>query len=155
MIILGLDFDNTLVHYDKLFRKLAIERGLINETINPDKIKIRDYLRECGEDEKFTLLQGEVYGKRILEAEPPEGMLMTISELQEQGISIVVVSHKTKTPYKGPAYDLHKAAMGWLKKNGFFSKEGLGWEYEQIYFEETKEKKIAKILSLGDRKSVV
>ena len=29
MTLLGLDFDNTLVRYDKLFHKIALEKGLI------------------------------------------------------------------------------------------------------------------------------
>ena len=33
MTLLGLDFDNTLVRYDKLFHQLAVEKGLI-EIIN-------------------------------------------------------------------------------------------------------------------------
>ena len=31
MTLLGLDFDNTLVRYDKLFYKVALEKGLIEE----------------------------------------------------------------------------------------------------------------------------
>ena len=33
MTLLGLDFDNTLVCYDKLFHKLALEKGLIDKSI--------------------------------------------------------------------------------------------------------------------------
>ena len=65
MTLLGLDFDNTLVRYDKLFHRLALEKGLIEHTIKKDKKAIRDYLREKGQDNEFTLLQGEVYGGRI------------------------------------------------------------------------------------------
>ena len=65
---LGLDFDNTLVRYDKLFHQLAIEKGLIEKTLPADKTTIRDYLRGQGRDEQFTMLQGEVYGLRILES---------------------------------------------------------------------------------------
>ena len=121
MTLLGLDFDNTLVRYDKLFHQLALEKGLIEESLPADKTAIRDYLRSQGQDEQFTLLQGEVYGLRILEAEPAEGMLKALGELHQRGIPMVLVSHKTRTPYKGPAYDLHQAAWSWLEKHGFFS----------------------------------
>ena len=73
MTLLGLDFDNTLVRYDKLFHQLALEKGLIKKSLPTDKTAIRDYLRSQGQDEQFTLLQGEVYGLRILEAEPAKG----------------------------------------------------------------------------------
>ena len=148
MTKLGIDFDNTLVCYDKLFYDLALEKGLIHESIASDKISVRNYLRGQGKDEEFTLLQGEVYGLRILEAEPAEGMLKTLSELHERGISMVLVSHKTKTPYKGPQYDLHKAASSWLEKYGFRSKKGMNWSEKNIFFEQTKMDKIERIVDL-------
>ena len=62
---------------------------------------------------------------------------------------MVLVSHKTKTPYKGPKYDLHKSAINWLNKYGFFSKEGLNWNTDQVFFESTKTEKIERIKKLG------
>ena len=138
MTLLGLDFDNTLVRYDKLFHQLALEKGLIKHSLPADKTAVRDYLRSQEQDEQFTLLQGEVYGSRILEAEPAEGMLRALGELNQRGIPMVLVSHKTKTPYKGPAYDLHQAAWNWLEKHGFFDSNGLGWSHDQVFFEESK-----------------
>ena len=61
---------------------------------------------------------------------------------------MVLVSHKTKTPYKGPQYDLHKGALAWLERYGFFSTEGLNWGRNQIFFEKTKNAKVARIESL-------
>ena len=83
MTLLGLDFDNTLVRYDTLFHQLAIEKGLIEASLPANKTVIRDYLRSQGQDEQFTTLQGEVYGLRILDAEPAEGMLKAL--IGEQG----------------------------------------------------------------------
>ena len=120
MKLLGLDFDNTLVHYDNVFYQVALEKKLIDKTIAPFKTAIRDHMRSTGTEEQFTLLQGEVYGLHILKAEPAEGMLEALYELRQQGIPMVLVSHKTRTPYKGPAYDLHQAALSWLEKYEFF-----------------------------------
>ena len=111
MTLLGLDFDNTLVRYDNLFHSLAVEKSLIDKSMAADKIRIRNYLREQGRDDDFTLLQGEVYGLRILDANPAEGMLNTLVNLKSMGIPMVLVSHKTRFPYKGPQYNLHQAAM--------------------------------------------
>jgi len=149
MTLLGLDFDNTLVRYDKLFHQLAVEKGLIEESLEANKITIRDYLRTQGKDEQFTLLQGEAYGLRILEAEPAEGMLKALSELNQRGIPMVLVSHKTRTPYKGPGYDLHQAAWGWLEQRGFFAPDGLGWSRNQVFFENSKQAKVARIEAKG------
>ena len=148
MTLLGLDFDNTLVRYDKLFHQLALEKNLIDQIVPANKTAIRDYLREQGKEELFTLLQGEVYGPRILEAEPAEGMLEALYKLKDNGIQMVLVSHKTRTPYMGPAYDLHQAAWNWLEKYEFFADEGLRWERSQVYFEETKQKKVTRIETL-------
>ena len=149
MTLLGLDFDNTLVRYDKLFHQLALEKSLIEETLPADKTAIRDYLRSQGQDKEFTLLQGEVYGLRILEAEPANGMLKSLGELNQLGIPMVLVSHKTRTPYIGPAYDLHQAAWSWLEKHGFFAPNGLGWNRNQVFFEESKQAKVNRIESQG------
>ena len=145
MTLLGLDFDNTLVRYDKLFHQIAVEKGLIEHSLPADKIAIRDYLRNKGQDEQFTMLQGEVYGLRILEAEPAEGMLEALKNIKKLNIEMVLISHKTKKPYKGPAYDLRKGALKWLEKYNFFSDSFLSWTLDNINFEETKIQKIGKI----------
>ena len=146
MTLLGLDFDNTLVRYNKLFYQLAIEKGLIENSTPICKTAIRNFLRAQGKDEEFTLLQGEVYGNRILEAEPAEGMLQALQKQHKQGVQMVLVSHKTRIPYKGPAYDLHEAAWSWLDKHGFFKPKGLNWQKNQVYFENCKEAKIERII---------
>ena len=146
---LGLDFDNTLIRYDELFHKVAREQGLISNSVLPQKNKIRDHLREKGIEEEWTKLQGEVYGNRILEAVAWEGMLETLSALQKRGVELYIVSHKTKVPYSGPAYDLHAAAQSWLEKQGFFSRNGLNWQPEQVFFEQTKEAKVQRIQQLS------
>jgi len=149
MSIIGLDFDNTLVTYDSLFKKLAIEKNLVDESIIAGKTALRNHLRSKGQDEQFTLLQGEVYGKRIEEAEPAEGMLETLRTIQSRGFKLLLISHKTKVPYAGPSYDLHNAAKSWLNKYGFFSKDGLSWSNDQVYFEDSKQNKVSRIIETG------
>lgn len=148
-IKLGLDFDNTLIRYDGLFHALAVEQKLISPELKADKTVIRDHLRAQGRDEDFTLLQGEVYGSRIRGAEAAPGMKPALMGLQSLGVELLIVSHKTATPFKGPAYDLHAAARDWLDLQGFFSLEGLGWSQEQVFFEPTKERKAQRIIDLG------
>ena len=118
MIRLGLDFDNTLISYDSLFKKAALEKKLIPSEFPESKNLIRNYLREKNRENSFTMLQGEVYGSRISEASQAEGMFEALKNFQDSGRELFIVSHKTKTPYAGPKYDLHSAALTWLKKNG-------------------------------------
>ena len=95
------------------------------------------------------MIQGEVYGNRITEALPFDNMFETLKMLQNKGFSLVLVSHKTRRPFVGPAYDLHKTAREWLIEQKFFNSTGLGWSKEQVFFELTKEEKIRRIISLG------
>ena len=149
MIKLGLDFDNTLTNYDSLFFKLALEKKLVPTTLEKSKLAVRDFLRDSNKEREFTLLQGEVYGKRIFEAKQSEGMFKALKKLKKEGIKIYIVSHKSKNPYLGPKYDLHDSAMKWLERNQFFSLEGLGMSKDNVYFELTKESKINRIEILG------
>jgi len=146
---LGLDFDNTLISYDQLFYRVALDKGLIPAEIPKQKNAVRDSMRERGIEEEWTRLQGEVYGSRILEAEPYPGMLATLKQLASKHIPMCIVSHKTRTPYLGEPWDLHAAARGWLQQQGFLAAKGLAWSESQIFFELTKEEKVARILALG------
>jgi FMN phosphatase YigB (HAD superfamily) len=118
-MLVGFDFDNTLISYDKLFRLIALERELIPEDIRPQKNAVRNYLRLQGNENAWTLLQGEVYGGRIQDAEPYPGMLGALIELTHRGVPMCIVSHKTRTPYLGEPLDLHSAARSWLDKYVF------------------------------------
>lgn len=149
MIKLGLDFDNTLTNYDSLFFKLALEKKLVPKTLAKSKLAVRDFLRASKKEREFTLLQGEVYGKRIFEAKQSEGMFKALKKLKKDGINFYIVSHKSKNPYLGPKYDLHDSAMKWLERNNFFSADGLRMSKDNVYFELTKESKINRIEILG------
>jgi len=149
MIKLGIDFDNTLITYDSLFKKAALEKNLIPINFPESKSLIRNYLREKGQEKLFTILQGEVYGSRIFEATQSEGMYDSLTKAKNNGIELFIISHKTKTPYEGRKYNLHNAASNWLEKNLFFEKSGINISRKNVYFEVTKTKKIKRIESLG------
>lgn len=148
-IKLGLDFDNTLIMYDQLFYKLALEKEFIDNNFPVSKLEIRELLRRQGRDEEFTFLQAEVYGPRIFEADISQEMIKTLLALKNQEIEMLIISHKTKKPYKGPPYELRNYALEWLQKNKFFSLDGLAWQKNQVFFESTKEDKAKRIIQLG------
>jgi hypothetical protein len=148
-MLLGLDFDNTLISYDVLFRKVAVDKGLIPTSTLPQKNAVRDCLRQQGMEEEWIHLQGEVYGSRILEAEPYPEMKIALKALSGMQVPMCIVSHKTRTPYRGHPWDLHAAARSWLEQAGFHDSQVLGWPHESVYFELTKDAKIARIIELG------
>ncbi|MEM7680324.1 MAG: hypothetical protein AAF288_00045 [Planctomycetota bacterium] len=120
---IGLDFDNTIACYDELFHRLAVEKGLIEpDAVVPNKKAVRDALRADGKEEDWILLQGEGYGPRIVDAKPYPGALAFVRRALEAGHDVRIISHKTRTPYRGPAHDLHQACFDFLETHGFFSK---------------------------------
>ena len=148
-MLLGLDFDNTLICYDGLFHQVALEKKLIPALLPPKKQDVRNYLRCNDMEDEWTRMQGEVYGNRIMGALPYEGMFEALLRLKNTGLKMCLVSHKTRRPYIGQNYDLHQAARDWLIANFFYDKQGLNWNDNQIFFELTKEDKVKRIVSLG------
>ena len=114
-MIVGIDFDNTLISYDTVFHRVAVERGLIPATIPPTKTAVRDWLRAVGQEPAWTQLQGSVYGQAIVMAEPFPGVHSFLDTCRRLGITIRIISHKTRLPFVGPPLDLHAAARDWLQ----------------------------------------
>lgn len=146
---LGLDFDNTLISYDILFRKVALEQGLIPQETDSNKNAVRDYLRSADREDEWTKLQGEVYGGRILEAAPYPGMKQALRSIAGLNVPLTIVSHKTKTPFMGKQWDLHAAACTWLNQHGMHLSSGPNISHERTFFELTKQAKCDRILSVG------
>jgi hypothetical protein len=148
-MLVGLDLDNTIVRYDGLFHRLACERGLIPDGVPVVKEAIRDHLRAAGAEEAWTELQGLVYGERMLEAEPFPGSLEFIATCVESNVEVMIVSHRTRRPYRGPQFDLHDAARRWLEAVGVTDTARIGLGPDRIYLEETKEAKLERIAAIG------
>ena len=142
-MIVGIDFDNTIVCYDGAFHLAACERGLIPADLPASKEKVRDYLRSVGREEEWTELQGYVYGARMETVVAFEGAVEGIRALVDRGARVYIISHKTQHPYRGTPYNLHDAARGWLEGSGFLRDAGL--DMGQVFFELTKEQKLSRI----------
>src|SRR5689334_19654230 len=99
---IGLDFDNTIVSYDNLFHTVAREQSLIPPDLPPNKLLIRDYLRQIDQEDRWTEMQGTVYGSRMLEAQAYPGALDFIRRATAAGHTLAIVSHKTQYNFRGP-----------------------------------------------------
>ena len=146
-LVVGIDLDNTLISYDSLFHRLALEQKLIGADIPADKSSVRDYLRRIGREPDWTALQGLAYGPRLSEAEPFAGAMDFLREGLRRDWEMHIVSHKTKQPIVGDPYDLHAAARGWLDTNSVH--DVIGFPRAHVWFELTKKEKIARIRALG------
>lgn len=144
---IGIDFDNTIVCYDKVFHKVAAENGLIPPDMLPGKNNVRDYLRQIGKEDEWTRLQGFVYGTKMDEVEAFDGVFDFLHWCRQSKINVSIISHKTKHPYVGPKYDLHLAALQWMEVQVFFEPNKLGLFREQVFFELTKADKIKRIVN--------
>jgi len=141
---IGIDFDNTIVSYDVLFHKVAVERGVVPPSVPQTKLAVRDYLRNIGEEDAWTEMQGYVYGKRMNDAATYPGVSEFLRWARTNDIQISVISHKTRYPFLGPQYDLHRAAREWAELR-FADDEGWLIEPQRVFFELTQEAKLERI----------
>jgi hypothetical protein len=143
----GLDFDNTIVSYDLLFHKVALEKKLIPAGVPLTKLAVRDYLRRQGQEEIWIEMQGYVYGARMREADTYPGVFDFFRWARANSVPTFIVSHKTRHPFSGPLYDLHEAARQWVGEH-LHNEAASFVEPEAVYFELTKEEKLARITEL-------
>jgi hypothetical protein len=145
----GLDFDNTIVSYEGVFKQVALEKGLIDEGVGAAKDDVRRFFRSSGREHEWTRLQGEVYGANMHVARLYDGVRDTLQNLIDKGFDFRVVSHKTRHPFLGPKYDLHGAALGFLVQQNLVSGDDALIESSKVFFELTIEEKLARISSEG------
>jgi hypothetical protein len=147
---IGIDFDNTIITYDNIFLAAAKERGLVDENFCGRKQAIRDAIRLLPDGElSWQRLQGQVYGKGIGGAAMFAQAASFLRRCHFEQYPVLIVSHKTKYGHHDPdRIDLHQAALGWMKVQGFFS-DHYGIRLENVFFEDTRDDKIARIAALG------
>ncbi len=83
-MIVGFDFDNTIINYQKLFKKIAYKKRLVPKNINPNKESVKKYLISKNKNEEWTALQGEVYGKYIMDAKIYTGVKEIMETLSKK-----------------------------------------------------------------------
>lgn len=142
---IGIDFDNTIVDYSKVFSLISSELGwLPKSTLNKSEIKA--LIINTYNERKWTELQGHVYGDYIHLATPYKSSLDVVKKLISDGHDIFIVSHKTRYPVIGDKVSLHDSARNWLKDNAF-SPELIS--FDNVSFHATRDEKIKKIESLS------
>lgn len=141
---IGIDFDNTIVTYDKVFHRHAVRLGHISADVGMSKREIRDAIRLLPDGEsKWIRLQGLVYGHCIDEAEFSPGVERFLNICRDNSIRTYIISHKTRYPALGPQYDLRDAARKWIGQRELVSAFGLSMD--DCYFVDTLADKLLKI----------
>lgn len=149
-IIVGLDFDNTIVTYDALIHATALQLGLIEPGTETSKRAVRDYIRRMpAGDIGWQEVQALVYGPLMDAAQLIDGVDAFVRRCRTAGLPVFIVSHKT--PYAGQdktGTNLRDAALRWMESRGFFDANGLGFSRDHVFFASTREEKIARIRDL-------
>lgn len=149
-MLIGIDFDNTIVSYDALFARLALQAGYFDIAPVGGKAAVRDAVRRDHGDEAWQALQAEAYGPCMGDATMMDGFPAFVGAARRLGISLVVVSHKSVfSNYTAAGPNLRYAALAWMRANRFFEPGGLGFSVDDIYFEGTRVEKVQRIRKLG------
>jgi len=148
---IGLDFDNTIALYDTLFREVAFEEGFISESWSSGgKTEIRDYLKHQLDGETTWMkLQGLVYGKYMHRAEMMAGVANFLLSCRVRNCKVFIVSHKTEYGHFDPEkISLRLKALKWMESKQFFDPYSFALERNDVFFADTRKKKIEKISQL-------
>ena len=140
---IGIDLDNTIIDYNYSFYYAALKENLINSKGPKNKIKIKRFINSKFGQNKWTELQGKVYGNYILAAKRYKYFTKFLDYINSKKISVYIISHKTKYPYLGKKINLHNSAKLWIAKN---LKNKI--DQKNIYFENSIESKIERIKKL-------
>jgi hypothetical protein len=148
---IGVDFDNTLIDYDRVFVAAARERGLVAADFTGSKRAVRDAIRRLpGGELAWQRLQGHVYGAGIGAAVPFAGAEIFLRRCAAEGVAVFIVSHKTRYGHHDPArVDLREAARQWLAARGFFRPGRTAIPRDHVFFEDDRGQKLARIASLA------
>jgi hypothetical protein len=144
-MIIGIDFDNTIIKYDDVFGRVALKKRIIQSTKLKSKNDVKEYLIAKGREDDWTELQGIVYGSHIMEAQPYGGFLNTLKALIVAGHHLKIISHKTKYPFIGEKVDLRKAAIKWLKEKEIVGEENRKISETDVFFCGTIQHKVDTI----------
>lgn len=149
-IRLGLDFDGTVVVYDEVFHRHAVERFAMPRSLPVNKTAVRDWLRSQPDGEaRWIELQGLVYGLKMAEAMLAPGLAEFLRAIRAAHIPVCIISHKTEFSVAEPRVNLRAAALAWLEQNGFFASDGFGLRREDVFFESTRAAKLQRIAAQG------
>ncbi len=144
---IGIDFDNTIANYDRVFAPVAIDLGFVEPGFQGTKRDVHRHVYKDGSGEKeWMRLQGQLYGKHMWRAELMDGIQDFLGACKVNGVPVCVISHKTEFGHfdedKTPLRDV---AMDWMRSLDFFSTTGYGIPEKNVYFASTRTEKVQYI----------
>ncbi len=148
--VIGIDFDNTIVCYERLLQSIAVSRGWLGNEDPGHKREVRKAIRRLADGEiVWQQVQAEIYGPRILEADLMPGLPSFLARCRSAGVEVHVVSHKTEfANLDGTGTNLRQAAREWLRRHRAFEPDGLALDPARVWFTSSRAEKITEIVRL-------
>jgi len=148
---IGLDFDNTLACYDEVFSAEAKKHGVVPNEWDGSKQDLKGRLSSVKDgDTLWQRLQGQVYGPSMYKASMFPSVARFLIRCRLHGYTVIIVSHKTEYGhFDSTKTSLREAALSWMSEQGFFNKNKFGILKENIFFESTRQEKVARINTLN------
>jgi hypothetical protein len=141
----GIDLDNTLIDYREAYSKISKSMNLqLKET---DKTTIKNYLTDSQNDDfEWQRFQSILYTQGLEFAETAPGLIDFLNYCKNNDVKVFLISHKTlTTPREFGSQDLRTPALDWLRRKNVIPDLV---SLDNIYFCESKNSKINKIVSL-------
>ena len=150
-MLIGVDFDNTIADYSSVFSDVAEEDALIKRGQATTKVQVKAVVQALPDGQRsWERLQGRVYGAHMHTATMYDGAENFFFQSRDKGVEIAIVSHKTEFGHFDPdRINLQDAARKWMGEHRFFKKFGFRIDPRSVYFEQSREQKIARIAALG------
>lgn len=153
LFTVGIDIDNTLIDYSGVFYHVGRDLGWLPEVSDDanaaltdcSKNAVKSYLHGQQEFDRWTELQGIVYGKQLHKAKLYDNALLCVQWLLAQGVNVQIISHKTRYPYLGEKVDLHQSALSFLHEQQLIGDAPNQVPLSHVHFLEEKQTKVAQI----------
>ena len=118
-MLIGIDFDNTIACYDKVFQEVAKNQQIVDKNWFGKKTELKNLISKSKNGKKLWMkIQGMVYGQYMKNADIMDGFESFLTASKILNIDICIISHKTKYGhFDKKKIDLRKEALRWIKKN--------------------------------------
>ena len=145
---IGLDLDNTIIQYDKLFQQLAMESTWLTAPCPKTKNEVRTALRRTEDGQvKWEQLQALAYGPRIQDAELSRGFHAFLEQATLCNIELCIISHKTEFAAQDFSKNcsLRRSAKSALEDWGVLGTHENMISHDQLTFANTRSEKVSLI----------
>ena len=151
---IGIDFDNTIVSYEQVFYEIAQKDNININSYSLSggyKTQVKIALaKKVNGDIQWQRIQGYVYGLGMSSAQIMFGFFNFVLNCRLNNWDVYIVSHKSEYGHFDKSRtQLRRAALDWMNNNNFFYESEPLIPQNNIFFLDTQDLKIKKIIHLN------